>query len=106
MPFLRVEMAFPSLITPDGGIPESPDTASGCYVDYQIGLLGCIDARRGNRVLLGWHQEHLMDHDLETFRTDVEIENPASPGERRMLKSVPVKTDTALSWLPAEVLDS
>jgi len=44
--------------------------------------------------------------EMGTFRVDVEIENPARPGERRMLKSVLVDTGAELSWVPAEVLDS
>ena len=47
-----------------------------------------------------------MDHEMGTFRVDVEIENPERPGERRMLKSVLVDTGAELSWVPAEVLDS
>ncbi len=44
--------------------------------------------------------------DMGTFRVDVEIENPARPGERRTLKSVLVDTGAELSWVPAEVLES
>ncbi|MBI4500544.1 MAG: hypothetical protein HY700_05225 [Gemmatimonadetes bacterium] len=47
-----------------------------------------------------------MDREVETFRVDVEIENPARPGERRTLKSVLVDTGAELSWVPANVLDS
>ena len=44
--------------------------------------------------------------DMGTFRVDVEIENPARPGERRLVKSVLVDTGAELSWIPAEVLES
>ena len=47
-----------------------------------------------------------MPDDMGTFRVDVEIENPARPGERRTLTSVLVDTGAELSWVPAEVLDS
>src|SRR5207249_8073152 len=48
----------------------------------------------------------IMPDDMGTFRVDVEIENPARPGERRALKSVLVDTGAELSWVPAEVLES
>src|ERR1051326_8583703 len=47
-----------------------------------------------------------MDREMGTFRVDVEIENPARPGERRTLRSVLVDTGAELSWVPAEVLES
>jgi predicted aspartyl protease len=47
-----------------------------------------------------------MRDDMGTFRVDVEIENPARPGERRMLRSVLVDTGAELSWVPAEILES
>jgi clan AA aspartic protease len=47
-----------------------------------------------------------MPDEMGTFRVDVEIENPARPGERRALKSVLVDTGAELSWVPAEVLES
>src|SRR5262245_12133303 len=47
-----------------------------------------------------------MQDDMGTFRVDVEIENPARPGERRLLRSVLVDTGAELSWVPADVLDS
>ena len=47
-----------------------------------------------------------MRDDMGTFRVDVEIENPARPGERRLLRSVLVDTGAELSWVPAEVLES
>jgi predicted aspartyl protease len=47
-----------------------------------------------------------MPDDMGPFRVDVEIENPARPGERRTLKSVFVDTGAELSWVPAEALES
>ncbi|HMG71431.1 MAG TPA: hypothetical protein VK544_09985 [Gemmatimonadaceae bacterium] len=47
-----------------------------------------------------------MPDDMGSFRVDIEIENPARPGERRTLRSVLVDTGTELSWVPAEVLES
>jgi predicted aspartyl protease len=47
-----------------------------------------------------------MPADMGTFRVDVEIENPARPGERRTLTSVLVDTGAELSWVTAEVLES
>ena len=47
----------------------------------------------------------MPDH-MGTFRVDVEIENPARPGERRVLRSVLVDTGAELSWVPAAVLES
>jgi len=40
------------------------------------------------------------------FRVNVEIENPARPGERRVLESVLVDTGAELSWFPAAALES
>ena len=47
-----------------------------------------------------------MTEDMGSFRVDVEIENPARPGERRTLRSVLVDTGAELSWFPAEVLEA
>jgi len=47
-----------------------------------------------------------MADDMGTFRTDVEIENPAAPGPRRVLRGALVDTGAELSWFPAEVLES
>ena len=47
-----------------------------------------------------------MSADMGTFRVDVEIENPANPGEKRTISSVLVDTGAELSWFPAEVLES
>ena len=47
-----------------------------------------------------------MRDEMGAFRVDVEIENPARPGERRTLRSVLVDTGAELSWVPAGVLES
>jgi predicted aspartyl protease len=47
-----------------------------------------------------------MSDEMGSFRVDVEIENPARPGERRNLASVLVDTGAELSWIPAEALES
>jgi predicted aspartyl protease len=44
--------------------------------------------------------------DMGTFRIDVEIENPASPGPRASLRNVLIDTGAELSWFPAPVLES
>lgn len=43
---------------------------------------------------------------MGTFRTAVEIENPARRGERRALEHVLVDTGAELSWVPAPILES
>lgn len=47
-----------------------------------------------------------MSDAMGTFRVDVEIENPARPTERRIVRSVLVDTGAELSWIPASVLES
>jgi len=47
-----------------------------------------------------------MAKDIGTFRVDIELENPALPGDKRTLKSVLVDTGAMLSWVPAAVLES
>ena len=47
-----------------------------------------------------------MHDEMGTFRVDIEIENPARPGQRRTIKSVLVDTGAELSWVPAENLES
>jgi len=47
-----------------------------------------------------------MSDEMGSFRVDVEIENPARPGERRTLTSVLVDTCAELSWVPAATLES
>src|SRR2546427_3428335 len=57
-------------------------------------------------VLLGMTSGVTMPDDMGSFRVDVEIENPARPGETRTLRSVLVDTGAELSWFPAEVLEA
>lgn len=47
-----------------------------------------------------------MTNEMGTFRVDIEIENPARPGERREVRSLLVDTGAELSWVPAQVLES
>ncbi len=47
-----------------------------------------------------------MTDTMGSFRVDVEIENPARPGERLRVPSVLVDTGAELSWLPAPLLES
>ena len=47
-----------------------------------------------------------MADEMGAFRTDVEIENPARPGERVRLPNVLVDTGAELSWFPARDLDA
>jgi len=47
-----------------------------------------------------------MRHEIGTFRVDVQIENPARPGEKRTVNAVLVDTGAELSWVPAPVLES
>ena len=48
----------------------------------------------------------MMSNDMGTFRVDVTIENPAHPGDIRLLESVLVDMGAELSWFPAAVLES
>jgi predicted aspartyl protease len=48
----------------------------------------------------------IVRDDMGSFRVDIEIENPARPGERRTIRSLLVDTGAELSWVPAEVLES
>ncbi len=47
-----------------------------------------------------------MNADMGSFRVDIQLENPARPGEKRTLRSVLVDTGAELSWVPAEILES
>jgi clan AA aspartic protease len=47
-----------------------------------------------------------MIHDMGSFRVEIEIENPASPGPRRSVPSVLVDTGAELSCIPAHILES
>ena len=65
-----------------------------------------IDTAGDDLVLLGVRSGAIMADDMGTFRVDIEIENPARPGEKRLLEAVPVDTGAELSWVPAPVLES
>lgn len=56
-------------------------------------------------VLLGEPTGANMSDDMGTFRIDVEIENPATPGRRELLRNVLVDTGAELSWFPAAMLE-
>ena len=43
---------------------------------------------------------------MGTFRTDIELENPAQPGERLRVQSLLVDTGSELSWVPSAILES
>ena len=47
----------------------------------------------------------MMPDDMGMLRTDVEIENHARLGNRRLLRGVIVDTGAELSWAPAELLE-
>ena len=47
-----------------------------------------------------------MPDEMGSFRVDVEIENPARPGDRRTVRSVRVEAGVLLSWVPARILES
>ncbi len=42
---------------------------------------------------------------MGTFRIDIQIENPARPGDRRLVQSALVDTGAELTWVPATVLE-
>ena len=47
-----------------------------------------------------------MRDEMGTFHVDIEVESPARPGERRMVRSALVDTGAELSWIPAATLES
>ena len=47
-----------------------------------------------------------MPDEMGTFRVDIQIENPARPGERRTVGSALVDTGAELTWVPAALLES
>src|SRR4029077_14242376 len=58
-----------------------------------------IDTPRNAMVLLGMARGGTMPNDMGSFRVDVELENPARPGQRRTVRSVLVDTGAELSWV-------
>jgi predicted aspartyl protease len=65
-----------------------------------------IDTRRRTMVLLGSVTGATMIDDTGSFRINVEVENPARPGERRVFQSVLIDTGAELSVFPAAALES
>ena len=47
-----------------------------------------------------------MNDNIGAFRIDLEIENPARPGERRVIPAALVDTGAELSWIPAGILEA
>ena len=47
-----------------------------------------------------------MSDTMGTFRIDIEIENPARPGPRRVVTNALVDTGAELSWIPSDILES
>lgn len=47
-----------------------------------------------------------MSDAMGTFRVDVYIENPARPGEKRLVRSALVDSGAELSWFPRDLLQS
>jgi hypothetical protein len=43
--------------------------------------------------------------DMGSFRINVEVENPAAPGPRAVLRDVLVDIGVELSWFPADILE-
>ena len=75
-------------------------------VSPEAAILRGVDTASNDIVLLGMASGAMMPTDMGTFRVDVEIENPARPGARRVLVAVLVDTGAELSWVPAEILES
>jgi predicted aspartyl protease len=65
-----------------------------------------VDTLGNDIVLLGMPSGAIMPDEMGSFRVDVEIENPARPGDKRTLRSVLVDTGAELSWIPAAALES
>jgi len=47
-----------------------------------------------------------MSDAMGSFRIDIELENPARPGVREVVRGVLVDTGAELSWIPAGTLES
>jgi hypothetical protein len=47
-----------------------------------------------------------MSDNMGTFRIDVELENPATPGRRERVTSVLIDTGVELSWFPTPILEA
>jgi hypothetical protein len=47
-----------------------------------------------------------MPDEMGTLRVDVEVENPARPGARRVIPAALVDAGAGLSWMPGALLES
>src|SRR5947207_10699767 len=65
-----------------------------------------VDTLCDDLLLLAEFSGGIMTEQMATFRVSAEIENPAKPGERRMVESALVDTGAELSWFPAELLET
>jgi predicted aspartyl protease len=74
--------------------------------ERRSGVNIAIDANRIKVVLLGVTTGAKMAGDMGTFRTDVEVENPTRPGDRRVVRAALVDTGAALSWFPRDIVES
>ena len=82
--------------------------------DRRAGCAAASRRQRARRVVIACAKLMVVDSasgvnmldEMGTFRTTIEIENPARRGERRTLESVLVDTGAELSWVPAPILES
>jgi predicted aspartyl protease len=56
-------------------------------------------------VSMNYRSGGMMPYDMGMLRTDVEIENHARLGNRRLLRGAIVDTGAELSWAPADLLE-
>src|SRR4051812_15030696 len=61
---------------------------------------------RRNRLVMDFTSGDAVMVDMGAFRIDFEIENPAHPGERRLVPQALVDTGAELSWVPGDILRS
>jgi predicted aspartyl protease len=47
-----------------------------------------------------------MSDEMGQFRVDLLLENPALPGEKRLVRNALVVTGAELTWIPREILES
>ena len=47
-----------------------------------------------------------MSDEIGTFRVDIELENPARPGPRAVVRDLLVDTAAELSWIPGGILET
>ena len=82
------------------------DAACTIPPGHRGGRVRGIDTRCVFLVLLGMPSHPTLSPDMGTFRIDVEIENPARPGDRRLVRSALVDSGAELSWFPRDLLES